>query len=85
MKIEEVRKHLLRRPSRSFIIHLDNGKTPLITHPEVIIMEMVVVAVDEEGDAVCLAPEAICAIAYYKKTTLSKRNRARRTRTRKTS
>jgi hypothetical protein len=85
MKVEEIRKHLLRRPFRPFLIHLDNGKTHLITHPEVIITEMVVVAVDDEGDAVYLAPEAISAITYYKKPTSLKRTRTRRTRTRKTS
>jgi hypothetical protein len=84
MEIEEIRKHVVRHPFRSFIIHLDNGKTYLITHPEIIITEKVVVAVDKDGDAVYLAPEAISAITYYKERAAAKRTRAKRTRTKKT-
>ncbi|GEM_PF-2175859 len=85
MQLEEIRKHVLVRPFRPFIIHMDNGKTHLITHPEIIISEIIVVAVDKDGDAVYLAPEAISAITYYKKRTPAKRARTKRTRTRKTS
>jgi len=85
MELEEIRKHVIRRPFRSFIFHLDNGTTHLITHPEIIITEKVVVAVDNDGDAVYLAPEAISAITYYKGRTPAKRTRTRRTGTRKTS
>jgi len=85
MEIEEIRKHIVRHPFRNFIIHLDNGKTYLITHPEIIITEKVVVAVDEDGDAVYLAPEAISAITYYKERAATKRTRAKRTRTKKAS
>jgi hypothetical protein len=85
MEVEEIRKHLLRRPFRPFLIHMDNGKTHLITHPEVIITEMVVVAVDEDGDAVYLAPEAISEITYQKKPIKSSRTQSRRVRSRKAS
>jgi hypothetical protein len=64
---------------------MDNGKTHLITHPEVIITEMVVVAVDEDGDAVYLAPEAISEITYQKKPIKSSRTQSRRVRSRKAS
>jgi hypothetical protein len=85
MDIEEIRKHLLRRPFRPILIHMDNGRTHLITHPEIIVTEMVVVAVDEDGDAVYLAPEAISKITYPKKRTATRRARVTRTRTRKAS
>jgi hypothetical protein len=85
MQLEEIRKHVLVRPFRPFIIHMDNGKTHLITHPEIIISEIIVVAVDKDGNAVYLAPEAISAITYYKKRTPAKRARTKRIRIRKTS
>jgi hypothetical protein len=44
-----------------------------------------VVAVDKDGNAVYLAPEAISAITYYKKRTPAKRARTKRIRIRKTS
>jgi hypothetical protein len=85
MKVDEIQKHVLRRPFRAFNFHLDNGKTHLITHPEIIITEKVVVAVDEDGDAVYLAPEAISAITYYKERAETKRTRIKRARTKKAS
>jgi len=85
MEIEEIRKHVLRRPFRPFIFHLDNGTTHLITHPEIIITEKAVVAVDKDGDAVYLAPEAISAVTYYKGRIPAKRTRAKQPRKRKIS
>ena len=85
MGLEEIRKHSRVRPFRPFIIHMDDGKTHIITHPEIIITETIVVAVDEDGDAVYLAPEAISAISHYKNPTKPKRLPPRRTRIRKTS
>jgi len=64
---------------------MDNGKTHIITHPEIIITETIVVAVDDDGDAVYLAPEAISAISRYKNETAPKRMPAKRTRTRRAS
>jgi len=85
MELEEIRKHVIRCPFRSFIFHLDNGTTHLITHPEIIITEKVVVAVDKDGDAVYLAPEAISAVTYYKGKIPARRIHARQPRTRKSS
>jgi hypothetical protein len=85
MELEEIRKHLVVRPFKPFIIHMDNGKTHIITHPEIIITETIVVAVDEDGDAVYLAPEAISAISRYKNPTKPKRLTSKRTRTKKAS
>ncbi|MCI0692187.1 hypothetical protein L0337_09315 [candidate division KSB1 bacterium] len=85
MELGEIRRHLSVRPFKPFIIHMDNGKTHIITHPEIIITETIVVAVDEDGDAVYLAPEAISAISRYKNPTKPGRLPARRTRTKKAS
>lgn len=85
MELEEIRKHAMVRPFKPFIIHMDNGKTHIIMHPEIIITETIVVAVDEDGDAVYLAPEAISAISRYKEQTKLRRARSKRTRSRKTS
>lgn len=83
MELEEIRKHSAVRPFKPFIIHMENGKTHIITHPEIIITETIVVAVDEDGDAVYLAPEAISAISRYKTQSKIKRGPAKRTRTRR--
>lgn len=85
MELEEIRKHTAVRPFKPFIIHMDNGKTHIITHPEIIITETIVVAVDEDGDAVYLAPEAISAISRYKNQSRTKRVPAKPTRTRRAS
>jgi len=83
MELEQIRKHTTVRPFKPFIIHMDSGKTHIITHPEIIITETIVVAVDDDGDAVYLAPEAISAISRYKNQTESERIPVKRTRTRK--
>jgi len=85
MELDEIRRHLLVRPFKPFIIHMDNSKTHIITHPEIIITETIVVAVDEDGDAVYLAPEAISAISRYKNPTKPRRLPSKRTRTKKAS
>lgn len=85
MELEEIRKHTAVRPFKPFIIHMENGKTHIITHPEIIIIETIVVAVDEDGDAVYLAPEAIRAISRYKTQSRTKPGPAKRTRTRRVS
>jgi hypothetical protein len=81
MDLEEIRKHVARRPFKPFIIHMDNDKPHLIPHPEIIVTPNVVVAVDDDGDAVYLAPEAISAITYLKASVRSKRATAKRKRT----
>jgi hypothetical protein len=85
MGIREIRNYALARPFRPFLFQLDDGQTHLITHPEIIIAKTIVVAVDNNGDAVHLAPEAISAITYYKERATTKRTRAKRTRTKKAS
>jgi hypothetical protein len=85
MELDEIRRHALVRPFRPFIIHMDNGQKHVITHPEIIITEKIVVAVDRDGDAVYLAPEAISVITYTKVSSRPKRTAAKRKRTKKAS
>ncbi|MDZ7290194.1 MAG: hypothetical protein ONB44_23905 [candidate division KSB1 bacterium] len=80
MQVEEIRKRLSVRPFRPLLIHLDNGTTHLITHPEIIITETIVVALDKDGEAVYMAPEAISEITQPPKLSLPKRPRKRRVR-----
>jgi hypothetical protein len=62
MEVSEIRKHLKVRPFKPLEIHLDNGDKYIVTHPEVIVTDSIVVAVDEHGEAIYMAPEAISAI-----------------------
>lgn len=85
MGIRKIRNYTLARPFRPFLFHMDDGQTHLITHHEIIITKTIVVAVDKNGDAVYLVPEAISAITYYKEKAATKRTRTKRARTKKAS
>ncbi|MDZ7260904.1 MAG: hypothetical protein ONB05_02130 [candidate division KSB1 bacterium] len=62
MEVNEIRALVTQRPFRPFEIHLDNGETHLITHPEIIITEYIIAAVDKKGKLVLIAPEAVSSI-----------------------
>ncbi|MFQ6116244.1 MAG: hypothetical protein ACE5NG_19475 [bacterium] len=62
MEVSEIRKQFEIRPFKPLEIHLDNGDKYVVTHPEIIITDSIVVAVDEDGEAIYIAPEAISAI-----------------------
>ena len=66
MDVNEIRKQLRIRPFKPLEIHLDNGDRYLVTHPEVVVTDSIVVAVDEQGEAIYMAPEAISAIKLAK-------------------
>jgi hypothetical protein len=66
MHTEQIRKQFAMRPYKSLEIHLDNGEMYEITHPEIIVTDMVVVAVDKNGEVIYIAPEAISAIKFSK-------------------
>jgi hypothetical protein len=68
MQVSEIRKQLSVRPFKPIEIHLDNGETYVITHPEVIVTDIIIVAVDDNGEVVYIAPEAISAIKYNNKS-----------------
>ncbi len=75
MEVKEIRQLVSRRPFRPIIFHLENGSSQLISHPEIIITESIVVAVDDEGEAVYITPEAITSITYQKASRTVKRAR----------
>ena len=66
MEVKEIRQLVSKRPFRPIIFHLENGGSQLISHPEIIITESIVVAVDDDGEAVYITPEAITSITYQK-------------------
>ncbi|MFQ5866250.1 MAG: hypothetical protein ACE5IW_13590 [bacterium] len=72
MDVSEIRKQLAVRPFKPIEIHLDNGEMYLITHPEVIVTKVIVVAVDNKGEVIYIAPEAISAIKYSNKQKMTK-------------
>lgn len=64
MQIEEVRKITQTRPFKKFEIHIENGEKYLIKHPEnIFITKQILVTVDEKGQSIFIAPEAISTIA----------------------
>jgi len=67
MDVDEIRRLVKVHPFRPFELHLDAGEKYLITHPEIIIHEVMVVAVDHRGELVYIAPEAISAIRFAPK------------------
>jgi predicted RNase H-related nuclease YkuK (DUF458 family) len=64
MDLEVIRKTLKDRPFRPIVFHLDNGEKQVVKHPEVIVTEINVIAVDDDGRPVFIKPEAITAIHY---------------------
>jgi hypothetical protein len=62
MEVEEIRK-----TTKAFEFHLDNGDVHLITHPEIIITNAIIAAVDQDGKMVLIAPEAVSSIKYTEK------------------
>jgi len=67
MEVEEIRKTTKARPFKPFEIHLDNGEVHLVTHPEIIITDTIIAAVDQDGKMVLIAPESISSIKYTEK------------------
>jgi hypothetical protein len=77
MNIDTIRKVLRERPFRPVVFHFENGEKQLIKHPEIIVTEINIVAVDDDGLLVFIKPEAVTAIHY------ARNNKARRARGRK--
>ena len=62
MEVAEIKKVVTVRPFKPFEIHLDNGEVHKITHPEIIVSNTLVMTIDEHGDSVLIAPEAVTSI-----------------------
>ncbi len=64
MNVNEIRKLAQHRPFKPLLFHLDNGAKQLINHPEIIVTEIMIVSVDDDGQLVYIAPEAVSAVSY---------------------
>ncbi|MEK7727082.1 MAG: hypothetical protein AAB354_01650 [candidate division KSB1 bacterium] len=64
MNLEMIRKYVNARPFKPLVFHLENGDKQLVKHPEIIITEVVIMAADEKGFPVVIAPEAVTSIHY---------------------
>ncbi len=67
MDISVIKEQATLRPFKPFEIHLDNGKVYKIKHPEIIITKSLIVTVDDKGEPVLIAPEAVSAITTLEK------------------
>jgi hypothetical protein len=79
MDLEVIRKTLNERPFRPIVFHLDNGQKQLITDPQFLVTETVVVAVDRKGLPVLMTPESIISIDHQRNPV---RRRSKRVATR---
>lgn len=63
MHVDELRKVVKARPFKTFEIRIENGEKYLVPHPDqIFITNQLVVTVDEQGDSVVIAPEAVSTI-----------------------
>jgi len=69
MDLEVIRQTLNDRPFRPIVFHLENGEKQVIKHPEIIVTEINVIAVDDDGFPVFIKPDAITAIHYARSAT----------------
>jgi hypothetical protein len=63
MHVDEIRKITKNRPFKRYEIHIENGEKYLIEHPEnIFITRQLIVTVDEQGQSILIAPEAVSTI-----------------------
>ncbi|MDZ7291673.1 MAG: hypothetical protein ONB44_17540 [candidate division KSB1 bacterium] len=63
MEVDEIRKVAKARPFKAFELHVENGERYLIPHPEnIFITNQIIVTVDERGQSILIAPEAVSTI-----------------------
>ncbi len=63
MEVDEIRKVAKARPFKAFEIRVENGEKYLIPHPEnIFITNQLLVTVDEQGQSILIAPEAVSTI-----------------------
>jgi hypothetical protein len=75
MDINVIRKVLSDRPFKPIVFHLENGEKQLIKHPEIIVTDVMIVAVDDDGLPVFIKPEAVSAIRHPRRTTRRRNGR----------
>jgi hypothetical protein len=64
MNVNEIRKLVKQRPFKPFIFHLDNGEAHPVVHPEIVVGNEIIVAIDEDGKSIMIAPEAVSSIEF---------------------
>ncbi len=64
MNVDEIRKVAKRRPFKPFIFHLDNGEKQAVLHPEIVVGNEIIVAIDDNGKSIMIAPEAVSSIEF---------------------
>jgi predicted RNase H-related nuclease YkuK (DUF458 family) len=78
MDLEIIRKTLNERPFRPIVFHLDNGEKQVVKHPEILVSEINVITLDDDGRPVFIKPEAITAIHYARNATAPRTPRSRK-------
>lgn len=68
MNVNEIRRLVQQRPFKPLVFHLDNGEKQIVNHPEIIVTEMMIVSVDDHGQLIYIAPEAVSAVRYARST-----------------
>lgn len=81
--VNEIRRLVRQRPCKPLVFHLDNGEKQIVNHPEIIVTKMMIVSVDDHGQLIYIAPEAVSAVRYA--TIPSRRPRGGRKSTRSKS
>ncbi len=64
MNVNEIRRLVQQRPFKPLEFQLDNGTKQLVNHPETIVTEIMIVSVDDNGQLIYIAPEAVSAVSY---------------------
>lgn len=64
MHVNEIRRLVQQRPFKPLLFQLDNGEKQLVNHPEIIVTEMMIVSVDNKGQLIYIAPEAVSTVRY---------------------
>lgn len=78
MDLEVIRRTLNERTFRPIVFHLDNGEKQVVKHPEILVSEINVITLDDDGRPVFIKPEAITAIHYARKATPPRSPRSRK-------
>ncbi|UCE05745.1 MAG: hypothetical protein JSW07_19470 [bacterium] len=68
MEVAKIKKTISARPFKSFEFHLDNGEIHLVTHPEIVITDTIIAAIDQDGKMVLITPEAVSSIKFIRKS-----------------
>lgn len=62
MNVETIRKQVNTRPFKPLVFHLENGDRQIVKPPEIIVTEVVIMAADDKGFPVIIAPAAVTSI-----------------------